>query len=627
MNHKLYSIRLQVTCLTFIPMLVMTVCLEAFFLHVRFQDMDSVLQERGKLIASQLASGSEYGVFSNNLAFLRNISGNVLQQADVRGVAILNAAFEPVILSGELSGSYADSKLATSDFISRLKAIREVSNPLNLHATVRQHREGAWIYQPIVPSQVILSELEIQPVARQVGAVIVEMSNAQIQRTRTRILGYTVLITLLFFSSAFYLVQLAGRRLTDPIGKLSEAVEMIGTGDLETRVSVDSRICELRTLEHGINEMAEQLLHERAFLQQRVDEATAALRMGRDVAERASHDKSRFLAAASHDMRQPIHALGLYLSELRRKISGAAEQHLVAQIEHSVEAVSTLINALLDISKLDAGVIVPQMQLCNLSALLARVATDYRMQAELKGIRLLVRPFRGFAISDPVLLERILMNLLSNAVRYTRPNGVVLIAGRKRGTRWRIEVRDNGIGIAAADQVKIFREFFQLPHSHAQQGSGLGLSIVDRTVRLLGHTLALRSAPERGSVFALELEAADGVAATPKAVGDEAGLAGKRVLVAFGDVPQRDAVMAMLLAWGCVAVAQNQQSEPTAGWDLIISDEWLTAGGNAVRGHPLPHILISNHTCQAAVEEGIAVLPKPVKPAKLRSLMQYLLNR
>lgn len=218
--------------------------------------------------------------------------------------------------------------------------------------------------------------------------------------------------------------------------------------------------------------MIEQRRIERNFVPQQVVGAIHVLREKKEQAERANHDKSRFLAVASHDLRQPIHALGLYVAELRRKISGEEQQHLVGQVERSVDAISALINDLLDISRLDAGLVVPQKQACDVSVLLERITTSFQMQAQARNIRLVVRPYHGRVISDPVLLERIVMNLVSNALRYTHPNGIVLVACRKRGDDLLIEVRDNGIGIDQACQANIFGEYVQLnPHKpDAQQG-------------------------------------------------------------------------------------------------------------------------------------------------------------
>ena len=654
-----HSIRRQVFYLTFIPMLVMTVSLEAFFLHTRFSDLDNDLLERGKLIAHQLASSSEYGVFSNNTLFLQNIAHGVLQQPDVRGVVILNADSEPLIAVGGLFDAYANASVEASDFIkqNQFNRLRAVNSTESQPTTIRHSREGLWIFQPILPAQVVLNDLDARPAMRHVGATIVEMSNARVLEIKKQTLIYTIAATLLFFSAALYLIHLAGRRITNPIRNLSEAIQTIGEGNLETRVSVFTRIRELNTLARGINNMAEQLLEDRMLLQRRVDEATSELREKKEGAERANHDKSRFLAAASHDMRQPIHALGLYLAELRRKIFSAEQRHLIGQVEHSVDAISALINALLDISKLDAGVVVPQKQICDLSALLEPLVADFKMLAHIKNIRLMFRPFQGYAISDPVLLERILMNLLSNAIRYTPPGGTVLIACRKRGNLLRIEVRDNGIGIAHADQANIFREFFQLaqPQPNTQNGAGLGLSIVDRLVKLLNHRITLRSLPGRGSLFALELAAAPkpveqaaipGFSVSPELYSEVVSLSGKKILVVDDDELVLDSTATLLSSWGCVvtvaATLEAVQSLLAEGavWDVIISDYCLDDDVTGldviamVRQHmssPIACMLVSGNTCPDIVKlvdaAGYALLHKPVKPAKLRSLMQYLLKK
>lgn len=654
-----YSIRQQVFFLTFIPMLVMTISLEAFFLHTRFTELDNGLLERGRLIAHQLATSSEYGVFSNNTPFLHNIAQGVLQQPDVRGVVILNAASEPVIAVGGLFDAYANANVEASDFIRQglLNRFREVSSPGDTLTTIRHNREGVWIFQPIFPAQVVLNDLDARTPVRHVGAAIVEMSNARVLQIKNQTLIYTLLVTLLFFSAALYLIHLAGRRITNPIRTLSEAIQAIGEGNLETRVSVFTHIRELNTLTRGINNMAEQLLQDRMLLQRRIDEATSELREKKEGAERANHDKSSFLAAASHDMRQPIHALGLYLAELRRKISGAEQQLLIGQVEHSVDAISALINSLLDISKLDAGVIVPQRQVCDLSALLERLMADFKVLAHSRNIRMVVRPFYGYAISDPVLLERILMNLLNNALRHTPSGGTVLIACRKRGNQLRIEVRDNGIGIAQADQAHIFREFYQLaqPQPDTQNGAGLGLAIVDRLVKLLGHRIVLRSAPGKGSSFALELSAVPrpvaqaaipdfSVLSEPRS--ELVPLAGKKLLVVVDDERVLDGTAKLLSSWGCVVsvaasldVVQNLLAEGGV-WDFLICDYHLdddVTGIDVIAtvrqhiGRPIPCMLVSGDTSPDIVKladaAGYALLHKPIKPAKLRSLMQYLLKK
>lgn len=629
------SIRQQVTWLTLAPLFVMAISLESFFLFNRFSDLDQGLLERGKLIAHQLAASSEYGVFSNNQAYLQDIAEGVLVQADVRGVVILNSASETLVGTGEFSNP---------------------GEKVDLLNPVRINRESLQIFQPIIPAQV---ELEGTGGARfnipQVGAVIVEMSRLRTEGLKMRMLWITVVATMLFLGLSCYLTYLAGRSIIQPVRKLSDAVEKIGAGDLAARVLPQTHINELNTLAQGVNEMAAQLQQERTILQQRVEEATHALRVQKEEAEHASDNKSHFLAVASHDLRQPLHALGLYIAELQHKVSGAEQQHLVGRVEQSVEALSTLLNALLDISKLDAGAIVPQLQTCAVSVMLDRVAADYQMLAGIKNIHLVIRPCREYVSSDPQLLERILMNLVGNAIRYTYPNGCVMVACRRRGNTLRIEVRDNGMGISRADQDNIFREFFRVPQQQTDtnKGLGLGLAIVDRLVKLLGYRIGLRSAPGKGSVFALELPAArrpDKPSTAFRTSDDldqveESPLAGKRLLIVDDDPMVLSSTASILTSWGCIVstatslVQAEQLLRNGAIWDLIISDYQL--GGNEsgidvvemVRRHQhgqIPCILISGDTGPALVKlasvSGHHLLHKPVRPAKLRSLIIYLLE-
>ncbi len=389
--------------------------------------------------------------------------------------------------------------------------------------------------------------------------------------------------------------------------------------------------------------MIEQRGLERNCVPQRVAGAIHLLREKKEQAERAHHDKSRFLAVASHDLRQPIHALGLYVAELRRKISGKEEQHLVGQIERSVDAIATLINSLLDISKLDAGVIVPKKQACDVSEILDRINANFQVLAQAKHIRLVIHPLDGLVNSDPLLLERVLMNLVSNALKYTPPHGTVMVACRRRGNDMLIEVRDNGIGIDPANQSSIFCEYVQLntPELNAQKGLGLGLYIVDRLVNLLGHKISLRSSPNKGSTFSLR------VANEPPAVGMVAmkmegfSLAGKKLLIIDGDKQVRDTTAALLSSWGCEVTAVRSLKavqgllKKGRHWDLLLSDYQLGGTGldviQAVRQPSEtmpPCILISDRQDSVIRMRNVGqyFLNKPVKPAKLRSLMQFLLE-
>lgn len=261
-----FSISQHVALLTLAPLLLMAISLESFFLHHRFSDLDHDLIERGEHVARQLASSSEYGVFSNNRLYLQNIVQGALQQPDVRGVAIFDAASGIMYEEGEFSGA---------PDLARASMEKEWAS---VHTSFRSNGDSLWIYQPIAPAQVALDEHENIPREKraigQAGAVVLEMGRTRSEGIKSRMLWLTLGATLLFLAIPCGLIYLTSRSITSPISKLSEAVLEIGHGKLETRVFVSGRVAELSTLARGINEMAAQLQHENAVLRQRVEEAT-----------------------------------------------------------------------------------------------------------------------------------------------------------------------------------------------------------------------------------------------------------------------------------------------------------------------------------------------------------------
>ena len=286
---KQYTIRQYVAWLTLIPLLIMAASLETYFLHDRSSDLDHDLIEHGMLIARQFASSSEYGVFSNNQSFLKNIAQSVLQQPDVRGAIILNAASDGLIEVGEFSSGAGNTKAEITQISlgtslgqnpsrrpSQIKPMNasKVKDRVNLLTPILSDGESLWIYQPIISAQVPLDEFEASPAARQVGAVIVEMSWARTNKLKSQMFWWTVGATALFLMVSLYLIYLAGRSITLPIRKLSDAVKMIGEGNLEMCVSVPTRVVELSNLAQGINAMTAQLQQESAILHQRMEEAT-----------------------------------------------------------------------------------------------------------------------------------------------------------------------------------------------------------------------------------------------------------------------------------------------------------------------------------------------------------------
>lgn len=394
-------------------------------------------------------------------------------------------------------------------------------------------------------------------------------------------------------------------------------------------------------------------------LEQRVAERTAAL-------EAANAAKTRFLAAASHDLRQPLVTIGLLLGVLRDQLSVPAQQRLAAQLDESVGTMEGLLRGLLDLSRLEAGRTVVDWQPVALAPLLRALVDEARTQAERRGLRLKLRVPPGATVrADALLLEQIVRNLLGNALRYTAQGGV-LLAVRRRGGQWWLAVHDTGPGIAPELQASVFEEFVQggNPHRDPQQGLGLGLAIVRRAATLMGTDVALRSRPGHGSRFAVALETVDRPAALPPTRGaahaptdGTDGIAGSetlpaplppdlRVWVVEDDATVRQALAERLAAWGAqvtplahaAAVSQalaGLGATPGHAPQLLITDLRLPdADGLAVARAvaaacgELPTLLITGNTAPAELDRlsdsGLAVLHKPFRDAALREALGAL---
>jgi PAS domain S-box-containing protein len=410
-------------------------------------------------------------------------------------------------------------------------------------------------------------------------------------------------------------------------------------------ISID--ISDRKLAEIRLSQLNEQL-------ELRIEAATRELRLKKEEAENANYDKTRFLAAASHDLRQPMHALGLFVGELNSKLTTPEQHKIAGKVEESVEALSNLLDALLDISKLDAGVVTPNITIFSIRSLLDRIARDYRPLAEQKGLSMRVIPCSAIVRTDPILLERVLVNLISNAIRYTPVGGRVVLACRNRVGVLRIEVRDNGIGIPKNEQDSIFREFVQLANKERDRskGLGLGLAIIDRIARLLHHNIDLRSTPEKGSVFAISVPrivAPEHELVSPATALDDVAdqrskneFAGLDVLVIDDNPLVRNSTQGIIESWGCsvsmaASLGEVKDIHSKAHFDLVICDYRLPDGDGVemadwikenFKTQPL-FILSSGDTSPEVLklvnERGLHLLHKPVRPAKLRSLIQYLL--
>ena len=405
---------------------------------------------------------------------------------------------------------------------------------------------------------------------------------------------------------------------------------------------------------HRLNDVLTRSLvirYENVDLIAELKDRTRSALEARAAAEAANRAKSQLLAAASHDLRQPLHALGLYVAALAARARDAEWRPLVAHVESAANALEIQFAQLIDLSRLDAGVLVPEPGTVALAPLLARIRAEFAPQAAARGLSLSIVPTRLAVHSDAALLERIVGNLVANAVRYTSRGGIV-VGARRRGARVAIDVVDTGIGIAPAHRQRIFEEFYQVKDDAQRvterRGMGLGLAIVRRFADLLGHAIELQSREGRGSRFRILVARAK--AAAPRAsrvlarsAREEPTLArsfgGRLVAVVDDDDATVDAMRTLFETWEATVVCGDAIESLIASIgaverypDLIVADLRLAGGRSgidAVRllrdelGIAIPAIIVSGDTGSQAEREaraaGLMLLPKPVVGATLRA--------
>ena len=395
----------------------------------------------------------------------------------------------------------------------------------------------------------------------------------------------------------------------------------------------------------GLEERVAQRTHE-------LREALEAQQLAKQEAERANSSKTRFVAAASHDLLQPLNAARLFASALESRVRQVPELHeLASRIDDSMRAAEELLSDLLDVARLDIGVLKPDVSLFPIGDLLEELRRQYAPLAEVRRLRLDVVTCRDMVRSDRVLLRRIIQNYLSNALRYTQRGGVAL-GCRRRGPDLEVTVFDTGPGIPSDQQERIYGEFHRLEQGSpwGERGLGLGLSICDRLARLLGHELSLQSHAARGSAFGVRVaREARPLASTATApqppVADPVSLTGLRVLCVDNDAAILDGMEALLGLWGMVVLKARSGAEAlliasSAAIDAVLVDYHLGEGINGLellrhlngnRDVALPGGLITaDHAADIALAariHGYPLLHKPLRPAALRALLAALKRR
>jgi signal transduction histidine kinase len=565
------------------PVFLVTLALVLAFGSSRIRDANQAHAVRAQLMGHQVAIASEFGVFSGNAAMLNAIATGAAHEADVVSVAVFDAAGQMLASSGR--PGYAGLVQAQSaDYLAQQK----------------RSDVDVWVF-PVLANSLNLDDYFTldapKPKETALGQVVLEISRDSLNARGRE----TLMVALIIGAAGFLLGGMLALRL--------------------------------------------------------LDAATRSLRTQTREAESATRAKSRFLAAASHDLRQPTHALGMFVARLGQLPLDEATRDVVSNMDASVHALQDLLDGLLDISRLEAGVVRPVPMAAPMEEIFQNLRKALQPIAQGKGLRLRIRESKEWYFSDPVLLQSMLMNLASNAVRYT-PQGTVLVTCRvtEGGTRLRLDVSDSGVGIAAEHQQAIFQEFYQVANSGRDRalGLGLGLSIVERTAKLLGHSVSLRSQPGCGTRFSIVVPRADERdvasrrgreerAALSEGSAGQGELIGIQVLMVEDDPLVRQAVQELLVSWGCEvhAVPDLDQAEAYlekgASPDILLSDYRL--GGartglqvieavRARRGEALPACLMSGDIdaalMQTAKAAGLTLLHKPVRPAKLRSLVRHL---
>jgi signal transduction histidine kinase len=389
-------------------------------------------------------------------------------------------------------------------------------------------------------------------------------------------------------------------------------------------------------------------------VRERTEELTrvnSALQIAKQEAETANLSKTRFLAAASHDVLQPLNAARLYAHSLSERDRQAGRPELAENVEASLDAVEEILTALLEISKLDAGAMKPELTTFRLDEVFRQISRDFEPLAYEKKLKLMFMPTRTAIRSDRRLFRRLLQNLVSNAIKYT-PSGTVLIGCRRRGTQLAIQVIDTGLGIPANKQKAVFREFERLDQgAKVARGLGLGLSIVERIARTLGHKLALHSVPGRGSRFEISVPRAMALPAPAlqhdKTASAYAPLKGMLVVAIDNEPAIQDGMRLVLGGWGCEVVTAASGNEALAALvamgrtpDAIVADFHLdesdgiatvAAMRDTLGGMIAATLLTADRSPEVRARAEAAsmhILNKPLKPAALRALLsQWRMTR
>lgn len=619
------KIRTRAFLMGLLPTVLVALVLTAYHLHTRLEDLKTTMTQQGMAMARHLASSAEYGVFSGNMTVLGNLLDQAVDEPGMKSAAVIWPD-QARLVRGEAIGQF-----------------QKLQGPTHWTTGTR-----AWFIHSVELSPLDESDPFIETNTSSDGPlawVAVSIDLQQRQAIAQKLLLASLGITLLGLTLATLLIYKLALSGVQPLLDIIGTVKRISSGGFGAHMDVTAHSPELRELQAMINQMSESLRSYQQEMEAKVCEVTAELEHKKREAEQASLAKSRFLAAASHDLRQPMHAISLYVESLKPQLRGRAAEDTLTKIERSILGTVELFNAILDVTKLDADAVQPSLAPVRIRKLLLHLADEFAPEADRKNLSLRIHAPDVRIESDAILLERICRNLLSNALRHTSCGGVLLSARPHRG-KLRLQVWDTGSGIAPENQARVFEEFYQVEawEGKAPRGMGLGLAIVRRLARLLDHPLQLHSRLGQGTVFTLDVPILpNGRVDDGETGADSSGVLNGCAVVVDDELAVLDALSDLLRQWGMDARPFRSLRQATddldAAPDVVLADYQLLDGetglmvAHAIRtrwGAHIPVMLITGDTRAETIQtlrlSGFPVLHKPVRASELRALLGGLLR-
>lgn len=627
---KSFGIRAHILFAAVGPAILVAVLVTAMLILGQMRQAEAEQHRRLSAVARQLSALAEYSLFVGNVEALEKLVQAARQEPDILAAAFLDS--KGTVLASTLPREQLPpAQQLLRDFeTAGLSIATEHWHVVVIQATQLTENDPYGAAMPPSGAPIL-------------GQLLLKIST---QSLHDEIRAYALkaaALSAIVLLSAIGLAFTFSRGLIRTLTEIGGVVAGIGRGDFSQRVEVRGSD-ELGRLAHGINEMAAAVGQTQEELAERVLEATAMLRHERDAADHAARARSRFFAAASHDLRQPAQALGLFVARLLKDDPPPELVPKLQQLAHTVSNLQELLGTLLDYSRLDGQVVQVKRQPVRTTQAMGQVVESFSDAAAEKGLALRSHIHDCYILTDPALLHRILINLVGNAIRHTHRGGI-LVACRRRGDTARIEIWDTGPGIPPEARESIFDELVQLdnPERDPEKGLGLGLAIVRKSAELLGHPLTLCSRVGQGSRFALTVPLTSPPVSL-SAVEERPGSAQCPILLIGPVTPELEELTRLLDNWHFAvthvtdpdAVRIDGQCLPrcvildlpggAAGVERSLA--WLNRTA-VIIGQPLPALIISDGPAPGLGEPPGEVprllLTRPFRPARLRALLDRLL--